>query len=148
MPTVVPVAVRKAAVPALWVALAMPKSVIFTLPSLVTMMFSGFRSRWTIPYDSAWARPARIPSMAPANCASASRPTYGRSDPRSTYSIAMYGVPPSSKYSNTVTMLGWFREPARRDSRKKRSANSGALAWKVLNSFSATLRSSWVWRAR
>ena len=33
----------------------MPKSAIFTRPSPVTMMFSGFRSRWTIPAGSACA---------------------------------------------------------------------------------------------
>ncbi len=66
-----------------------------------------------------------MPSITPANCASERPPTYWRSEPRGTYSIAMYGTPPSSKYSWTVTMLGWFSEPARRDSRRKRSANSG-----------------------
>ena len=34
-----------------------------------------------------------MPSSTPPICASESRFTYGRSDPRGTYSIAMYGVP-------------------------------------------------------
>jgi len=49
VPTVMPVAVRSAPVPAAWIAFAMPKSATFTLPSPVTGMFSGLRSPWTIP---------------------------------------------------------------------------------------------------
>ncbi len=97
VPTVVPVAVRNAPVCMFVVALAMPKSAIFTRPSEVTIRFSGFRSRCTIPCCSAWARPASSPSSTPATWARSIWPTYGRSDPRSTYSIAMYGVPSCSK---------------------------------------------------
>ena len=89
MPTVVPVAVRKAPVCIWFVALAMPKSAIFTRPSEVTMRFSGLRSRCTTPCCSAWASPASSPSSTPLICASVRFPTHGRSDPRSTYSIAM-----------------------------------------------------------
>ncbi len=42
------------------VSFARPKSRIFTRPSLVTKMFSGFRSRWTIPFPCAAARPLTI----------------------------------------------------------------------------------------
>ena len=97
MPTVVPVAVTNAPVSAAWVAFAIPKSAIFTLPAAVTIRFSGLRSRWTIWCCSASASPASSPSSTPPICASVMRPTYGRSDPRSTYSIAMYGVPACSK---------------------------------------------------
>ena len=97
MPTVVPVAVKNAPVCIFVVALAMPKSAIFTRPSAVTIRFSGLRSRWTMPCASAWVRPASRPSSTPPICARFMRPTYGRSDPRSTYSIAMYGVPSCSK---------------------------------------------------
>ena len=89
VPTVVPVAVRNAPVCMLLVALAMPKSAIFTRPSEVTMRFSGLRSRWTMPCCSPWARPARSPSRTPPIWARFIEPTYGRSDPRSMYSIAM-----------------------------------------------------------
>ena len=33
------------------VSLARPKSRILTLPSAVTKRFSGFRSRWTMPFS-------------------------------------------------------------------------------------------------
>src|SRR6516225_1435772 len=52
-------------VPARAVALAIPKSAIFTRPSAVTMTFSGFMSRCTMPAVSAWASAARIPSSTP-----------------------------------------------------------------------------------
>src|SRR5918992_24530 len=45
-------------------------------------------------------------------------------------------------------MLGWLREPARRDSRRKRSTNAGSSAWKDASSLSATSRSRPGWRAR
>jgi hypothetical protein len=89
VPTVVPVAVRKAPVCIWLVAFAMPKSAILTRPSEVTMRFSGLRSRCTMPCCSPWARPARSPSSTPPTCARFIEPTYGRSDPRSMYSIAM-----------------------------------------------------------
>jgi hypothetical protein len=81
---------------------AMPKSRSLATPSLPsaprqTKMFSGFRSRCTMPCCSAWASPASSPSSTPPACASVIRPMCGRSDPRSTYSIAMYGVPSCSK---------------------------------------------------
>ena len=97
VPTVVPVAVKNAPVCIFVVALAIPKSAIFTRPSAVTITFSGFRSRCTIPACSPCVSPASSPSSTPLICASVIRPTYGRSDPRSTYSIAMYGVPSCSK---------------------------------------------------
>ena len=40
--------------------LANPKSRIFTRPSLVMKMFSGFRSRCTIPFSCAAPRPFAI----------------------------------------------------------------------------------------
>ena len=89
MPTVVPVAVWNAPVSAAWVAFAIPKSAILTLPSRVTIRFSGLRSRWTMPSCSAAPSPASTPSSTPPICASDIRPTCGRSVPRSTYSIAM-----------------------------------------------------------
>ena len=42
------------------VSLARPKSRIFAKPSFVTMTFSGFRSRCTIPAACALARPSEI----------------------------------------------------------------------------------------
>ena len=42
------------------VSFASPKSRIFTRPSPVTKMFSGFRSRCTMPFSWAAARPRAI----------------------------------------------------------------------------------------
>src|SRR6266566_7406521 len=53
------VAASDGTVPSGWVSLAKPKSRIFTRPSRVTKIFSGFRSRWTIPFSCAAARPRR-----------------------------------------------------------------------------------------
>jgi hypothetical protein len=89
VPTVVPVAVTNAPVSDACVAFAIPKSAIFTPPSDVTIRFSGLRSRCTMACCSAAPSPASSPSRTPPICASVICPTYGRSDPRSTYSIAM-----------------------------------------------------------
>src|SRR5438552_13889361 len=53
------VAASDGTVPSGRVSLAKPKSRIFTRPSRVTKIFSGFRSRWTIPFSCAAARPRR-----------------------------------------------------------------------------------------
>ncbi len=42
------------------VSFARPKSRILTSPSFVTITFSGFKSRWTIPASCALARPSAI----------------------------------------------------------------------------------------
>jgi hypothetical protein len=94
---VVPVAVTNAPVSAACVAFAIPKSAILIVPVEVTIRFSGLRSRCTIWCCSASASPASSPSRTPPIWASVMRPTYGRSEPRSMYSMAMYGVPSCSK---------------------------------------------------
>ena len=75
----------------------MPKSAILIVPSSATIRFSGFRSRWTIDRASACVRPASIPSSTPSDWAVDSGAAYARSDPRATYSIAMYGTASCSK---------------------------------------------------
>jgi hypothetical protein len=97
VPTVVPVAVKYWPGAALLYAFAIPKSAIFTPPSPVIMMFSGLRSRWTIPRFAACVRPDSSPSSTPTICASLSSRTSGRSEPRGRYSIEMYGTPSCSK---------------------------------------------------
>ena len=42
------------------ISFARPKSRILTRPSFVTKTFSGFRSRWTMPFSCAAARPLAI----------------------------------------------------------------------------------------
>jgi hypothetical protein len=79
------------------VSLARPKSRIFTKPSGVTIRFSGFRSRCTIPAAWAFASPS-------ATCAATERIFFVGSGPTasssrrvepSTRSMAMYETPPS-----------------------------------------------------
>ena len=43
-----------------WVSFARPKSRILTRPSVVRKRFSGFKSRWTIPFSWAVASPLAI----------------------------------------------------------------------------------------
>jgi hypothetical protein len=52
-------ALRPSSAPA-GIRFARPKSRIFTRPSAVTKTFSGLRSRWTIPFRWAAARPWAI----------------------------------------------------------------------------------------
>ena len=92
------------------VSFARPKSRIFTKPSLVTITFSGLRSRCTIPAPCAFARPsdacAAIESSA-ADRQQRRRPAVSRSVRPSTSSIAMYSTPSAeSPMSWIVTMLG------------------------------------------
>ncbi len=62
MPIAVPVAVRNfEAFPAWLSARPIPKSEILTPPSPVTITFSGFMSRWTIPRLAACWRPGEQP---------------------------------------------------------------------------------------
>ena len=70
VPTVMPVWVSTEAPRTRSVALAIPKSVIFTRPSTVTMTFSGLRSRCTTLRSCACARPASVPSSTPPTWAS------------------------------------------------------------------------------
>jgi hypothetical protein len=72
---------------------AMPKSVIFAMPPLSTMMFEGFTSRCTMSCSCANHRPSATIAMMSTTCAG------GRSLPPammslsscpSRYSIAMY----------------------------------------------------------
>ena len=97
VPIATPVAVRNELVPSSARAFAIPKSAILIRPSAVIIRFSGLRSRWTTPAECACASPASTFSSTPPICAGSSRPTHGRSEPRGTYSIAMYWTPSSSK---------------------------------------------------
>jgi hypothetical protein len=148
VPTVMPVAVWNIPLCRPKRAFAMPKSAILICPSLLSMRFSGLRSRWTMPSSSACDRPASSPSNTPATCASERLPVYGRSDPRGRYSIAMYGVPACSKKSWTVTTFEWLIEPASRASWTNRFARAGSGRWNVPSSLTATSRRRSVWRAR
>ncbi len=53
---------------------AVPKSMIFTSPCAVTMMFDGLMSQWTIPARCAWSSAERTRSTMWAACAGATGP--------------------------------------------------------------------------
>ena len=78
--------------PASAIARAMPKSITFTAPALLIMMFAGFTSRWMMPCWwlklSAWQASA-IVSMARCDGIGPSLCTMSRSVTPSTYSITM-----------------------------------------------------------
>ena len=59
---------------AFWASFAKPKSRILMRPSLVTKIFSGFRSRWTIPFSCAAANPCAIWTPYRSSCAAGSAP--------------------------------------------------------------------------
>ena len=75
--------------------LAIPKSSTFTIPSLRTITFSGFTSRWTIPAScaAASARAASVSHRTRSSTGTLASPTYARSELPFTSSIAMYVVP-------------------------------------------------------
>ena len=107
------------------------------------MMFPGLTSRWTSPRSwaksSALATCSRTASVRPAwSLPSCSRTAF-RSVP-STKRMAMYRSPFVSSASYTGMMLGWSREPARSDSRMKRSRNSSSEARFSARTLMAALR--------
>ena len=88
-----------------------------------------------------------MPSSTPKICGGVSLPTYGRSEPPATYSIAMYGTPSASRKSYSVTMFGCERAPTICPSSTKRWAIvESPLA--ISTRLSATSRSSAGCRAR
>ena len=73
-------------------ARASPRSVTFTTPSVVIRMFSGFRSRWTMPRVCAWSSAASVWSSTAAAWAGARAPRafrISRTERPCTYSITM-----------------------------------------------------------
>jgi hypothetical protein len=76
---------------------AMPKSRIFTRPSVVRKMFSGLRSRWMIPFACAAARPSAMPAPISAALRHAIGPALMRlrSVSPSSSSVTLYAAPPS-----------------------------------------------------
>ena len=90
----------------------------------VTKMFSGFRSRCTIPRACAAASPSRdLRRRSRARAAAAA--VRARASPRSvspsSSSVTMYGVPSCVPKSWIVTMFGWLSAAAARASRSKRA---------------------------
>ena len=67
----------------------MPKSAILTFPRRVSSTFSGFRSRWAMPWSLRVGEPGQRALEHAKTCGSSSVPTSDRSDPPATYSIAM-----------------------------------------------------------
>ncbi len=128
-------------------ARAMPKSMTFTAPVLVSMMFAGFTSRWMIPCrcekSSASQTSARI-DAAVRGSMGPSRRTMSRRVSPWTSSITMYGTvpigPSVSPVSKTDTMTGWFRNAAFFASRRNRSRKLSSRARSARIIFTATSR--------
>ncbi len=129
---------------------ARPKSRIFTNPSCEIMMFSGFRSRCTIPAWCAFARPLAICVATSSAFLTGSGPSSSswRSVQPSISSIARYGDVSARPTSKIVTMLGWLSAEAERASSAKRARPSGLPRSSFGSTFSATLRPSRVSSAR
>jgi hypothetical protein len=105
---------------------AKPKSSSLTKPSLETITFSGFMSRWTMPAPCAFASPSAICTATSRSLFVGSAPEASRSRRLvpSTNSIAMYEVPPAAPISWIVMMLGWLSADAARASASKRDRRS------------------------
>ena len=130
-------------------ARAMPKSMTFTAPVFVSMMFAGLTSRWMMPcrcekssapHTSARIDDARRGSSGP------SRRTMSRSVSPCTSSITMNGTvpigPSVSPVSYTATMEEWFSSAAFFASRRKRSRKFSSRARSARIIFTATSRPS------
>jgi len=125
----------------------MPKSMSFgTVAPLVwaRKMFSGFTSRWTMPWRCAAARPSTTgPSSARASGhgSGARASSSARSSRPSSSSCTMY-QPPSGLWpaSSTSTMFGCVTRVAARASRRKRSGAVSTLAARGSIALSATRR--------
>ncbi len=118
--------------------------------SRVTITFSGFRSRCTIPVACALASPSAICPAIPSSFFSG-RGSADRSLRRlspSTSSIAIHETPSVAPMSKTVTMLGWLSAEAERASFSKRLSRSSFAARSAGRTLIATSRPSRVSRAR
>ena len=96
------------AIPSACVSLARPKSRILTRPSFVTKTFSGFRSRWTMPFSCAAASPWAIWIAYSIALRGENRPLASseRSVSPSSSSWTTYGAPSCVPRSRTAVMLG------------------------------------------
>ena len=139
VPSTVAVWVRESEV----VARAIPKSMTFTSPVVVSMMFPGFTSRWTIPArwanDRASATPRAISTARSGMRGAPSRSIWESVLPW-TYSMTMKCVPSSDPVSNTLTTLGWLRAAADWASRRKRVTNELSRANRSDRIFTAMRR--------
>ena len=127
-----------------------PKSRIFGVPSLVTMMFSGFRSRCTSAAACAAASPSATPTAIDSNFFSATgpRPMISRSESPRISSITSQVSPSRELKSWMVTMFRWLSAEALRASRSKRARRSRSLVSSCGRTLMATSRPSRVSRAR
>ena len=131
------------------VSFARPKSRILTCPSPVTITFSGFKSRCTIPEACARARPSAIcGAIARILRSGSGEPAINsRSVAPATSSMTMQEVESIRATSYTVTMLGWLSEETARASRSKRRSLSGSESSSAGSTLIATSRPSRVSRA-
>ena len=121
---------------------AMPKSPTFTWPLRVIMMFWDFTSLWMMPRWCACESAARMHS---AQCTASScsilpfSAMISLSVSPSTYSSAIYEMPPASPASIELTTLGWFSLRLTAASRLKRSLYSGSSSYSSRSTLSATV---------
>ena len=130
---------------------------IWTIPSLRTMMFSGLMSRWTIPFSWAAASPSATWMPMSIACFDDIEPIFSRRVCPSTKSITMKmrfscGAPWNaatgcSWMSITERTFGWLNPAAAFASWMKRALSVPEAARWAGRNFSATSRSSFVSRA-
>ena len=142
-------------------ALASPKSSTLTVPSGVTLMLAGFRSRWTTPASCAASRASAIcratssaSSIGRAPCAIRSA-RVGPSTSSSTSALTTWPelVPSSVEGSDSSSpwmpaMLGWFSEARTFASLSNRASRSGSVTNASGSTLIATSRSRPVSLAR
>ena len=129
-------------------ALASPKSSTFTVPSSRTLIFAGFRSRWTIPCScAACSAPAICRAIGSAS-SSGRAPRAIRCDEILSFdqlhhqSDAASALAGRSTVPYTWAICGWLRAASIRASRAKRASLSGSRAKRSGITLIATSRCS------
>ena len=133
----------------------MPKSSTLMLPDRERRMFSGLRSRCTIPCSCAYtsarttgsisstARPGGTAPWCPdATAAAACSFNHSRRVCPSMYSSTMYGCPSCSPTSWITTMFSWWQRAVVRASARNRSPSPGQRATSSLTATSRPRRRS------
>ena len=127
-------------------AFASPKSRTFILPSGVTLIFAGFRSRCITPFSWAASRASAICRASFRASSTGIGPVFIRSarvDP-SISSITRKFVPSDSSRPYMAAMLGWLREASNFASRWNRATRSASRANSSGRILIATSRPSFI----
>jgi hypothetical protein len=135
-------------------SLAMPKStsLIVSGGSGWTKMFSGLRSRWTIPFECAASSASaseRVSRAAETGASAPRRAIVAASVSPVSSSMTMYGRPVLSiSQSKICTMPGCAMADVARASRKNRSSRSGRSTSSRASTLRAACRFRWRCSAR